>query len=344
MKRVTLEHLAVELGISKYSVSRALSGKPGVSESTRERVVQVARELGYRHRAVLRPRRMASQQTIVLLIPHHDADDVAYWMGLIAGASREAEEFGYTFVTRPLESASEHRLASLDRVAGVIVAGSRARPAMQQYLDVGIPAVLATYPAPLEPLDAVHNADHEGGLTVARHLMGLGHQRLAFVSEALDKPSFTARACGFREAGEAGRASMLEIGIEPDRPGASFERAYRDLAERGDGPTGLFASTDEVAFAVAWALGRLGLNVPGDVSVVGFNDAFGSARFVPPLTTLRAPTKELGAVAMRFLHERLEGRVDAPRRFQLAPALVIRQSTARPRSDVVALQRGHVAA
>lgn len=344
MKRVTLEHLSVELGISKYSVSRALSGKPGVSESTRERVVQVARELGYRHRAVLRPRRTASQRTIVLLIPHHDVDDVAYWMGLIAGASREAEDFGYTFVTRPLEAEGGHRPANLDDVAGVIVAGSRARPAMEPYLDVGVPAVLATYPGPLEPLDAVHNADHEGGLTVAQHLIGLGHQRLAFVSEALNKPSFAARACGFRDVAETGRASVEEIGIEPDRPGASFERAYRDLAERGEGPTGIFASTDEVAFAVAWALGRLGLNVPRDVSVVGFNDAFGSARFVPPLTTLRAPTRELGAVAMRFLHERIEGRDDAPRRFQLAPTLIIRHSTALPRRHLVALQRGHVAA
>ena len=332
MKRVTLDSLAAELGISKYSVSRALGGKRGVSEQTRKRVLDAARAVGYEHAAVGSRRRAGGQDVIVLLIPHQDVADVEFWMGIIAGAGRVAEDLGYKFVTRPLELGDEHQPVGVEQIAGVIVAGSRARPSMRPYLDAGVAVAMVTYPQPLEPLDIVGNADDEGGIAVARHLIELGHRRLAFVTEAPDKPSFAARSRGFTEAAAAEGLAVEQIVIDPERPGATFERQYRELAKRGEGPTGVFASTDAVAFAVAWALGRLGLHVPRDVSLVGFNDGYGSARFVPRLTTLRAPTQEMGAATMRFLHDRIEGDDGPPRRLRLAPTLVVRDSTASARS------------
>jgi len=272
MKRVTLDSLAADLGISKYSVSRALGGKRGVSEQTRKRVLDAARAVGYEHAAVGSRRRAGGQDVIVLLIPHQDVADVEFWMGIIAGAGRVAEDLGYKFVTRPLELGDEHTPVGVEQIAGVIVAGSRARPAMRPYLDAGVAVAMVTYPRPLEPIDIVGNADDEGGIAVARHLIELGHRRLAFVTEAPDKPSFAARSRGFTEAAAAEGLAVEQIVIDPERPGATFERQYRELAKRGEGPTGVFASTDAVAFAVAWALGRLGLHVPRDVSLVGFND------------------------------------------------------------------------
>ncbi len=337
MKPVTLAHIASELGLSKYSVSRALTGKPGVSEETRQRVLNKARALGYRH-ASLAP----SLPRIALLIPHQDVDDMEFWMGVISGASQEAEALGYTFVTRPLENPpSRDDPPSLDTIGGVIVAGSRARPALTPYLVAGLPAVLVTYAQPLEPHDAVHPADWEGGHTVAEHLIQLGHTRLAYVTEAPEKPSFAGRARGFRDAASrfAG-VDVQEMHIEADDPGVSFERAYRRLARRGVGPTGILTSTDGIAFTVAWALGRMGLSVPADVSLVGFNDATASARFTPKLTTLKIPTRDLGRAAMRFLHERIGGPERPPRRLQLAPAFVLRDSTGPARAEVVRLEAG----
>jgi LacI family transcriptional regulator len=337
MKRVTLDSLAVELGISKYSVSRALGGKRGVSEETRQRVLDVARAHGYRHAAVGSRRRAGGQDVIVLLIPHQDVADVEFWMGIIAGAGRVAEDLGYKFVTRPLELGDDHQPVGLEQIVGVIVAGSGARPAMRPYLDAGVAVAMVTYPLPLEAVDIVGNADDEGGIVVAQHLMELGHTRLAFVTEAPDKPSFAARGRGFGEAAAAAGLGVEQITIDPERPGATFERHYRELATRGEGPTGVFASTDAIGFAVAWALGRLGLNVPRDVSLVGFNDGYGSARFVPRLTTLRAPTQEMGAATMRFLHDRIEGSDGPPRRLRLAPTLIVRDSTAVARSAGVSI-------
>lgn len=337
MNRVTLDSLAAELGLSKYSVSRALGGKRGVSEETRKRVLEAARSLGYRHAAVTPRRRVGGQDVIVLLIPHQDVADVEFWMGIIAGAGRVAEDLGYKFVTRPLEQGDDRPPVGVEQIAGVIVAGSRARAALRPYLEAGVAAALVTYPTPLEAVDIVGNADDEGGVAVARHLMELGHRRLAFVTEAPDKPSFAARSRGFVEAAAAEGLAVEQIVIDPERPGAAFERRYRELATRGEGPTGVFASTDAIAFAVAWALGRLGLNVPRDVSLVGFNDGYGSARFVPRLTTLRAPTQEMGAATMRFLHDRIGGDDGPPRRLRLAPTLVVRDSTAVARTAGVSI-------
>jgi LacI family transcriptional regulator len=338
MKRVTLEDLAAELGLSKYSVSRALSGKPGVSSSTRRRVVEVARARGYRHATLGRPGASGNRRTIVLLIPDQDIDDVEFWMGLISGASREAERLGYVFVTRPIGDATSHAPSDLDAVAGVIVAGSRARQAWEPYRDAGIATVLVTYPTPLEPYDTVHAADWEGGAVAARHLAELGHRRLAYVTEAPEKPSFAARHRGFRATAQnIGVEDVEALHIDAREPSLSFERAYRERAGRGQGPTGILASTDGIAFAVASALHRLGLDVPRDVSVVGFNDATASARFVPKLTTLHIPTRELGTVAMSYLHDRIESGDLPPRRFRIVPTFVRRDSTGPPASPSVSL-------
>lgn len=338
MKKVTLSDIAARLGISKYSVSRALSGRDGVGEATRREVMETARAMGYRHAALARGPAGTARPSVILLIPYQDVEDAEFWMGLISGASRQADALGYTFVTRPMERHQPHEPANMDDVAGVIVAGSRARPAWRPYREAGIPATLATYATPLEAFDTVHAADREGGMAVARHLIDLGHTRLAFVSEAFDKPSFAARARGFREVAEAAPEVTIEdIAIDAEAPGASFQEAYRARAGRGAGPTGVLASTDGIAFAVASALGRLGLQVPGDVSVVGVNDAAGSARFVPRLTTLHIPTFALGRAAMQFLHERIEGADGAPRRLELAPTFVARDSTAPPRAAAIEL-------
>jgi LacI family transcriptional regulator len=332
LRRVSLGDIAARLGISKYSVSRALTGKPGVSEATRQRVLQMARELHYRDFA-LKEAKTEGDRLVVLLIPYQDLEDGEFWMGVMTGAVSEAAELGYAFVTQPLTDGNPTRAPS-QQVVGVIVAGSKARPALQPFVDAGVPASLITYAMPLETFDTVHAADREGGTAAARHLVALGHRRLAFVTEGPEKPSFAARARGFYEGAEDG-VTVVDLHIDRDEPGLSFERQFRALGDSGAAPTGILASTDAVAFAVAAALGRLGFAVPQHVSLIGFNGGIASSRFVPKLTTLRIPTWEIGATAMRFLHERIEGLSTPARRLQLVPALVLRDSTAAVRAEAV---------
>src|SRR5690606_18514804 len=148
LKRVTMDDIARHLGISKYSVSRALAGKPGVSEETRRRVLTAARDLGYRV-----PARDGSPtrrgRNLVLIIRSDEVHDHEFWMEVIAGCEGAARSAGFNLITRPLGPEEMGLQPSLDGVAGLLVAGSRARPAMEPYTSRGIPTVLITYPKPL---------------------------------------------------------------------------------------------------------------------------------------------------------------------------------------------------
>lgn len=332
MRRVTLEDIATQLGLSKYSVSRALSGKTGVSEETRKVVIETANAIGYRHRSLARLKEAQATGTVALLIPHADVDDIEFWMGVISGANDEAEKLGYTFVTRPITNANIQTPPNVTSFKGIIVAGSRARPAMQPYLEAGLPACLVTYAKPLEPFDTVHSADYEGGMAAGQYLLELGHKHLAYVTEAPDKPSFHARARGFEAAiQQYDGCTFAEIHIDPGQPGASFETKFQAILREGLLPTAILTSTDGIAYTVLWALSRLGLSVPEDVSVIGHNDRADSVRIDPKLTTLRIATFEIGKMAMRFLHERMqEGFTFPPRRLEIRPELVIRESTRPP--------------
>lgn len=330
-----MDDIAEHLGISKYSVSRALAGKPGVSDETRQRVLNAARELGYRvpsrDGGSGRPR----GRNLVLIIRSDEVHDHEFWMEVIAGCEGAARSAGFNLITRPLGLEEMKLQPSLDDVAGLIVAGSRARPAMEPYTSRGIPTVLITYPKPLEPYDTVTGADWEGGYAVGEHLLKLGHKRMVFVSDTPEKPSHAHRFKGFRAALEAAGDPEIQvkgIAIDSRSPGASFEKAFMEMADGGQRPTAVFCATDGLALTVMWALNRNDLEVPRDVSVVGCNGIMEAERSVPKLTTLEIPKRLIGSQAVRTLIERIgaAGAPHVPRRLSLIPTLIIRESTAAP--------------
>lgn len=330
-----MDDIADYLGLSKYSVSRALAGKSGVSEATRQRVWKAAKELGYELPGDESARRRHLGNQIVLIIRRDEAHDYEFWMDVISGCEEAARQAGYSLVTRPLTEAEMNREPALDAVAGLIVAGSRARPAMKHYTDKGIPTVLITYPDPLEKVDAVTIADREGGYAVGEHLTSLGHRKLAFAADFPEKPSHANRCHGFVQSiRRVEGADVTKIVLDPDAPGASFERAFAELQAKNEQPTAVFCATDGLALTVMWALNRNGLRVPEDVSVVGCNGIIEAQRSVPKLTTLHIPKRAIGAEAVRALIATIKGERpdDIPRRISLPPSLVIRESTAPPLS------------
>lgn len=342
MKRVTIEDIAERLGLSKFSVSRALSGKPGVSDATRARVVRVAREMGYQLPTRQEPTgAKEGGGNLVLIIRRDEVHDHEFWMDVMSGCEETARKIGYSLVTRPLSLEEMEQPPPLHNVDGLLVAGSRARPAMDRYLTSNIPTVLITYPEPLEDIDSVTIADYEGGFAMAEHLIQLGHRRLVFVSDTPDKPSHSWRNAGFRARVEMEQgAEIIQLAIAPDAPGASFEKAFFNRSPVDDLPTAIFCATDGLALTVMWALNRNGVSVPDDVSVVGCNDILEAQRATPELTTLQIPKREIGTEAVLSLIQRINGeRIGKPpRRLVLMPRLVVRSSTAAPSGKVRQLQ------
>lgn len=331
VKDVTLETLAEHLNLSRYSVSRALSGKDGVSETTRQAVLNLAHELGYQHPALVRGGQVNKGNNVMLLIPQDVEYGGAFWLSVLGGAEEEAERLGFNLITRPLSNDKQYaKVLRHRKIHGLIGIGYRSRELIDTFLGSGIPITLITHPNPLEKVDTVTSRNWEGGYAVGRHLLELGHKRLLFVSDTSGHPTQKERFRGLSEAiKEHPDVTSDEIQVPLENQSALFEESYAATLSSGKEATAVFCALDTFALNVIWALQRLKLNVPYDVSVVGYSDSPEATQFEPKLTTVRSPTRQLGIAAMQNLYRQIQsnGVAGSPRHLALSPELVVRDST-----------------
>ncbi len=325
-RRVTVQLLADQLGLSKFSVSRALAGKPGVGEATRARVLRAAQSSGYRGLAT------AAAPVRQVLFVRHEQDSIPseLWINMLHGAEREGTRHGLSIIPRQAQHLGD--LARLDAaVVGLVLALSRPTALSRDAARTGLPVVCAGHVDALEPVDQVVGADYEGGVAVARFLTGLGHRGIGFVR---GNPGLYGRSERFRGLLDGARATpgveVRELGFtEPD----GFRAAFLAMLRSGAAPTALFCAQDGLAVTAVSELLRLGVSVPDDISVVGYNDFLCATQIVPPLTTIRLPQEQMGVAMVRCIVERLSQPVAErlpPIRLVVVPELVERRSTARP--------------
>lgn len=338
-KTVTLDDIAEHTDLSKYSISRALADKSGVSEQTRERVLAAAKELGYNYSKPKRKTPKAAR--VLLLIPFGDASDPEFWMETLSGAEAEAVNLNIDLIIKPFKVHAQLQDLPSEGVDGVIIAGSLARKAAQPFIDLGVPAAMISYVNPLEAFDAITIADYEGGAAVAEHFLDLGHTRLAFVIGRMFKPSFRHRYLGFKDTALQANAQFQLFELDPEDTGVSFEQQFQELEPSAPHPTAILCSTDTLALSTIWALSRLGKRVPDDISVVGFNNSRHAKQFVPKLTSVDVPKFEIGKRTVRDLFERISGLRSIPTRTQFIPRLVMRASTAAPHTVAEKFRKLH---
>ncbi|CAN5139033.1 LacI family DNA-binding transcriptional regulator [soil metagenome] len=334
MKRVTLDHLSAHLGLSKFSVSRALSGKAGVSERTRRQVFEAARQLGYDHPAM--ERGGAPGRKLKLLIPRADSVSSQFWGEVIAGAEAEAVRVGFDFsvdlVTEDSNSGSLVR-----GVSGLIVAGRRSRGLTEQYIHGDLPVVLIGHQTPFEKVDCVRSSSWASGYMMGKHFADLGHRHLAYFTDAPEDKARQERFRGLRGAMAAvDGATAVSY---PYVPGSDAVAALRKSFAAREVPTALFGATDLVAMTIAWAALEMGLKIPQHISVGGCNDLPVAMHIGLKLSTIRQPTRDLGAAAIQVMDWRLERARpgEAPRQLLLQPQFIPRESTGLP--NAVALGR-----
>lgn len=322
-QRVTIQQLADQLGLSKFTISRALSGKSGVGDSTRAQVLRAAHQRGY-HR---QPERPAAIRQVLFVM--HDQDNVSseMWVNMLHGAEREGARHGYAILPRQVRSLAD--VAELDAsAAGLILAMNRPAELLPALARAGLPMVSTGYVGPLDRIDEVVGADWEAGIVVGRFLVRLGHRCIAFVRGQPGLFGRTERYRGLRDGVRDG-AAVHEIGFP--EPGG-FRDAFLALIRAGIAPTALFCAHDGIAVTVISELLRLAIRVPEDVSVVGFNDYVCATQIVPQLTTIRMPHEDMGVAAMRCLAQRIvqtETERLPPLRIALTPEFIERQSTGR---------------
>jgi len=326
--------VARELGISVATVSRALSRPELLRRETRERVMTVVERLGYRPNLLARGLRRGQTRAILLVVPTLSP----FFLEIFAGAEEVTRQAGFTLLLGNSNRDPEKEKACFDQVAsgqadGIILLTGLVPSA---YADGKLPLpplVTVLERLPRQSSVPVIRTDHQAGaLEATRHLIELGHRRIAHICGSKATPSTARRLEGYREAlAAAGLPAPPELLYPGDFLMQSGAAGMEKLLQLAEPPTAVLCGNDEMAFGAIRMLHKLDLSVPGDVSIVGFDDQNMAEFYNPPLTTVHIPRHELGRRAALELIEQLEGR-DVAREVVLPTRLVIRESTAGPRA------------
>lgn len=327
----TIAVIAREAGVSAPTVSKVLNGRADVAPATRRRVEAVIRKHGYQRAA--RPARRAP---LIELIFHELESEWA--LEIVRGVERVAGRHQLAVVLTEMQGRHtpgrgwiEGALAR--RPMGVIAVFSDLSETMRDQLRTrGIPfAVVDPTGESLHDTPSIGATNWNGGLTATRHLLGLGHRRIAVIGGPAGILCSRARVDGFR-------AAMDEAGVPIDQGLVSHGEFQVDegvttgrrLLARPDRPTAIITGNDLQALGVYQAAREARLHIPEDLSVVGFDD-LPIARWVsPPLTTIRQPLIEMAEVAAELVLALARGEAPVQERIELATELIVRESTAPP--------------
>lgn len=334
--RATLRSVALETNLHPSTVSRVLRGETiTVSSSTKERIFETAERLGYRPDLAARGLRTRRSYALGLLIA--DIRDAVY-AGIYRGAEAAARREGYQVLISSVGVEGRHTMEHWDLLAdrgteGMILATARLEDAvLKDFERTGVPFVLVSRKARVGEPYAITN-NESGGATVTRHLIELGHRRIGFVKGTPGVSTTEGRYLGYEaaltEAGLGVENSLVAgEGFDP----VSAAAAARELLGGTEPPTAIVASDDMMALAVCQVAREYGLRIPEDLSVTGFNDLPVATLSHPPLTTVRVELERMGAQAVDMLLTALRSR-SLPRNSVLEPELVVRESSAPPRSS-----------
>lgn len=323
----TVRDVAALAGVSISTVSRALSAPDMVNEVTRQRVIDAARELDYRPNPAARGLRVGRTSNLGLLIP--DLEN-PFFASVTKGVQSRARAAGYAvFVADSDEDPAQEieLIANLaPQVDGIILASPRA--ASEELLDAvaGKAVVMLNREVGDIPSITIDNAD--GILQAVSHLRALGHRTIAYASGPAHSWSGEERRKGMAAVAEA-FPDLTVVQLGHFRPYFSGGYPAADLAV-ASGATAVIAYNDVMALGIVDRLRHRGISVPGDMSVVGFDDVPVASLVSPALTTVQIPLAGLGRRGVDLLVERLDGAVDVTTRTVLPVELIIRNSSTVP--------------
>jgi LacI family transcriptional regulator len=330
---VTLKELAVRAKVHPSTISRVANNDPGlrIASSTRARIEALLRETGYQPNGIARGLKLRQTKVLAVVIP-----DVTnpFFAALFRGVEDAAAPRGFNVLLCNTDGSPERQrshLQSLEarRVDGVILASSYLKdPGVRDLRRQRVPYVLVNRFSDDGEDPFVGADDMLGGQVATAHLLKLGNTRIGHLA---GKPTVSTGV--LRRRGYLAALALAEIPADPQlvvESGYTEEGgalAARRLLSLRDPPTALFAVTDMAALGAVEAARSMGLRIPEDVAIVGYNDIPLASRVSPGLTTMHVPIHEFGSVAVGLLLEQIESDEPTLRRVRFAPDLVVRDST-----------------
>jgi LacI family transcriptional regulator len=333
-QKLTIRQIADLAGVSIATVSRVLNGRDDVSAETRDLVSRVIRENGYTANRSARGLSAGRTGLVGVLVP---LVYPAYFSGILAGAAEALDELDLQIVLSPTRGEHDREVSVLDRLHGVtdgslMILPEESSEELVGLLDGGYHFVVLD---PLMPLDqripSVSAAHTSGANQAMRHLLELGHRRIAQITGPRGWLATEDRRRGYH-------AALASAGILPD-PALEVEsipeigpgrEAAAHLLDLPEPPTAIFAFNDNIAIGAIQAARARGVSVPGDLSIVGFDDVEHATIVTPTLTTVRQPLAEMGRTGVSLLNRLLERQRFETLHVELATRLVVRESTGPP--------------
>ncbi len=330
--RTKIKDIAHLAGVSTATVSRALSDSHLVTEATRQKVQAAARQLDYRMNVRARNLRIQKSMAVLLVVRNMSNP---FYLEIFKGVEAVAREAGYVLLMGNTEDEAARDIEYFDMLrdgnADGMILMTGQMPEDHQLLNVGtdmVPVVVALEAIENSGLAHVQIDNREACRKAVRHLIDLGHRRIGHIAGPVPEILGRLRREGYRRTmAEAGLAVADSHEAVGDYSIQSGRRCCRQIFEAGDPPTALFCANDEMAFGAIGELRDMGLRVPDDVSVVGFDDIVISDSFSPPLTTIRQPCVDIGQTAMTMLLDILSGRRTEPEIKLIPTELIVRGST-----------------
>ena len=333
--KMTIKEIADLAGVSIATVSRVVNGHSDVSNETREAVQRVIREHGYTANRSARALSGGRTGLVGVTLPRVQP---TYFSAILAGAAEALDEQDRRIVLCPTQHEHEREVSLLDRLmhgttdGALLVLPEETNEELRVLLHHGYRFVVVDPRKPVdERIPAVSAANSAGATLATRHLLSLGHRRIAAITGPSGWMASEERRRGYH-------AALVDAGVMPD-PALDLESNFLlaggldaaallfDLADR---PTAILAFNDNLAIGALQAAHARGLRVPEDVSIVGFDDTLEAALVTPALTTVRQPLAEMGRMAVSLLTRLIENQRFEALHVELATRLVVRKSTGPP--------------
>ncbi|WP_161515116.1 LacI family DNA-binding transcriptional regulator [Priestia megaterium] len=331
----TIKDIARVAGVSVTTVSRALNGYSDVNEKTRQKIAAVARELNYSPNTLARGLVMQKSKTIGLLVSGISRESVKdnFTFEVLCGVNERASTLGYDLIlfntnTMMQREKTYTQLCRERRVDGAIIQGIKKEdPYLKEVVESDIPCVLVDIPVHSNSVGYVTTDNALGAKKAVEHLASLGHKHIGMINGHEDAFVSQERLNGYREAlkecGLSFRSEWVVIGNFEEK---KAEKAVRELINRHKEVTAIFCASDLMALGALKACKELGLHVPKEMSIVGYDNIVLASYSSPNLTTVGQEVYQIGYEAADLLIEMLEGKETNMKRY-LDTKLIIREST-----------------
>ncbi|PYZ94661.1 LacI family transcriptional regulator [Salipaludibacillus keqinensis] len=335
-KKITMQDIARELNISKNSVSQALSGKPGVSEETRQLIKTKAEELGYQY-SIAKKQNQANHSGNIALIASDLAFSLNFFGDIYLTIEKEVNQRGMNLLIQSIDDHTRDHLSLpsfvQDRsVSGIIILSHISTDYINRIIDTGIPTVLIDHHHPLNPADAILINNRFAAFKAVHHLINLGHKQIGFLGDVNRSPSYQERYEGFL------------LALKDNNVKLNNKFVITEVKESGEGvgqsidkldalPTAWFCTNDGLGFFLLTNLQSKGINVPADVSVCSFDNGQLSRISNPKTTTMNVDLQLYGKKAIEQLFWRMDHPNDPIQEILIDSNLIVRESTTTVKNE-----------